>query len=240
MQIATRPTNANQLQRQSYLMAAAGHDLKQPLQVILMVMNRLAPRLGPSDQLYAEIAVAEIAHLGRGLNELAFASEFSKDMSNQLETVAIGDLIEQVAASWRFHAGVKGLTIRTIASDEVLFTNRNLITTVLRNLIGNAVKFTDRGGVLICCRRRNGVVRLEVWDSGPGIKEDQLPPIMQPFHQGDRAKGGLGLGLAIAQHAAGMLGGVIEVETRLGRGTRFALCLTVEAPPPKRNSPRGI
>ncbi len=227
-ELAARLASASRMQRQqSYLMAAAGHDLKQPLQVILMVMNRLMPQLAPRDRTYAEIALAEIGQLGRGLNELALAAQFAADATPAPHLVRFpaSEVIEQVAASWCFHAAIKGLAIRARPSREVILSNRNLVTTVLRNFVGNAIKYTERGGVLISCRRYKGRTRIEVWDSGPGIEEHQLRPITEPLHQADPTKGGLGLGLAISRHAADLLGATIEVDTRPGLGSRFALCL---------------
>ncbi|MGC1303898.1 MAG: HAMP domain-containing sensor histidine kinase [Caulobacteraceae bacterium] len=214
--------------QQSYLMASAGHDLKQPLQVILMVMNRLMPQLPPKDLRYAEIALAEIGQLGKGLSELAVAAQFAPEAAGPCArptTFALGEVIEPVVASWQFHAAIKGLPLRSAASNGTIYSDPALVATVLRNLIGNAIKYTDSGSVFVCCRRRRTTVRIEVWDSGPGIDVGQLRQIMEPFHQGDSSRGGLGLGLAIARHAAEVLGGSIEVDTFPGRGSRFTLCL---------------
>jgi signal transduction histidine kinase len=208
-------------------MAVAGHDLKQPLQVILMVLDNLAAKLTPTDRAFADIAISEIRHLSRGLDDLALAA--------QLEPVALvlpalaplnaQALLDEIAGSWRLHAQVKGLSVAVRANVKTVFSNRDLVCAVLRNLVGNAIKYTDSGGVLVSCRKRAGQIRLEVWDSGPGIDALHLKAILQPYYQADPTRGGLGLGLVIAQIAAAQLSGRIEVATRPGVGSRFTLCL---------------
>jgi signal transduction histidine kinase len=220
--------NATRLQRQqSYLMAVAGHDLRQSLQVILMAVDHLSPKLASADRNYAEMAMAEIGVLGRGLSDLALASQFTCEsmMAPRLESFALEDVLDQVAASWRFHANLKGLRIRVASGFNTVVSDRAIVETILRNLIGNAIKYTDRGGVAIKCRQRREMVHIDVWDTGTGICGSQLEAIMRPFHQSDATRGGLGLGLAIAKHSAELIGGALEVTSKVGRGSRFTLVL---------------
>jgi len=220
---------SDRLQQQSFVMAVAGHDLRQPLQVILMVLDKLAPKLAPVDRAFAEIALSEIGHLGRGLDDLALASQLAPaaQMSPTLAPLSTQTLLDEIAGSWRFHARMKGLRVAVRSNVPTVYSNRSLVCAALRNLVGNAIKYTDKGGVLVCCRERAGQIRLEVWDSGPGIDAPHLQAIMQPYYQADPMRGGLGLGLVIAQMAAARLGASIEVATRAGSGSRFALCLPV-------------
>ena len=226
--IVTRLANATRIQRQqSYLMAVAGHDLRQSLQVILMAVHRLSPTLGIADRSYADMAMAEIGVLGRGLTDLAMAAQFQTESmsARSTETFSLDRVLEQVSASWRFHADVKGLRLRLASHCPRIVSDEAIVATILRNLIGNAIKYTDRGGVIVTSRRKRQVVRVDVWDTGPGICEAQLEKIMQPYHQADSSQGGLGLGLAIARHSADLIGATIEVSSKIGRGSRFSLCI---------------
>ena len=102
-----------------------------------------------------------------------------------------------------------------------------LLEQMIRNLLWNAVKYTPRGKIVLGCRRRGDRLRLEVWDTGMGIPAEHLQSIFEEFHQVDnpaRERGlGLGLGLAIVQRIGTMLGHAIDVRSRVGKGSVFAV-----------------
>jgi signal transduction histidine kinase len=113
------------------------------------------------------------------------------------------------------------------------FGDEQRLTQVLLNLVGNAIKFTDRGEVRITARTENGHFAVSVADTGPGIPADQLTRVFEPFHQVDssntKAKGGTGLGLAISKQIVEMHGGRVWVESEPGHGATFQLQLPVRA-----------
>jgi hypothetical protein len=96
---------------------------------------------------------------------------------------------------------------------------------MIRNLMSNAVRYTDRGRILLGCRRAGDNVRIEVWDSGVGITEDQLPHIFREYYHGTGGaeRGGFGLGLAIVKRLGEILDHRVEVRTTPGKGTRFSI-----------------
>jgi chaperonin GroEL len=158
---------------------------------------------------------------------------------NQLEagivTPAITDfpvkrLLDELRTELTYHAATDGLDWRVVPSSLTVRSDPRLLAQIIRNLLSNAVKYTNKGKILLGCRRRGDKLRIEVRDTGPGIPELELQAIFEEFHQLDnpareRSKG-LGLGLAIVQRLADLLGHKIDVRSRLGVGSVF----TIEVP----------
>jgi CheY-like chemotaxis protein len=163
--------------------------------------------------------------------------------------MSLRSVVASAAALFRANAESRGLSITLQvdpAAHDAVIADAPRLKQVLLNLVGNGVKFTERGGVVLrlvalpapegqCC------VRLEVEDTGIGIPPDALLNVFQPFHQIDstrsRLRGGTGLGLAISQRIVEAMGGRIDVQSQLGKGSRFGFTLTlarakVELPPP--------
>jgi two-component system sensor histidine kinase ChiS len=120
--------------------------------------------------------------------------------------------------------------IREIAPDiPVLNTDREKLRQIILNLLGNAVKFTERGEIRISALQQNGSLKLVVSDTGIGIEEKDLDQIFEKFHQGDRSSNkkyrGTGLGLAIVKKFANLLGGDVAVESEVGKGSVFTVTL---------------
>jgi signal transduction histidine kinase len=110
-----------------------------------------------------------------------------------------------------------------IHSELIIRSDRRMLAEMIRNLLSNALRYTDRGRILLGCRRAGDNVRIEVWDSGVGITEDQLPHIFHEYYQGPGGaeRGGFGLGLAIVKRLGEILGHSVEVRSNSGKGTRF-------------------
>src|SRR6185312_2672182 len=143
--------------------------------------------------------------------------------------VAIGPLIQRLCADYAAEALGKGITLRHVACALVVETDPVLFERILRNLISNAVRYTDRGGVLVGCRRRGDGVDVQVCDSGRGVPAELHEQIFQEFFQvanpeRDRSKG-LGLGLAIVRRLASLIAAPLSFRSEVGRGSSFRLSL---------------
>src|SRR5206468_2364245 len=153
----------------------------------------------------------------------------------------IGDLLDRLKTEFAYHAATKQLGWRVVAGSRNLRSDPRLLEQMLRNLLANAVKYTERGKILLGCRRRGDKLRIEVWDTGIGIPAGQLKAIFEEFHQLDNVarerNRGLGLGLSIVQRISDLLGHAIEVHSRPGHGSVFAI--EVPLGENKQRLPRG-
>jgi len=117
-----------------------------------------------------------------------------------------------------------GLQLRVVGTQRRVRSDRRLLSHILQNLIGNALKYTERGRVLVGCRSRGNAIAIEVHDTGIGISPDQLDRIFEEFHRIDVGRAdGFGLGLAIVKRMADVLGHRLTVQSIPGKGTRFAI-----------------
>ena len=153
-----------------------------------------------------------------------------------LSDYSLPTLIETVRIATESLAGAKSLALTTEVATDLPhgFGDEQRLSQVLLNLVGNAIKFTDRGEVRVEARCNDGQFLITVRDTGPGIPLDEQQRIFEEFHQVDgsstRAKGGTGLGSAIAKQIVEMHGGSIWVESTLGQGAVFHLKLPVQMP----------
>ena len=141
----------------------------------------------------------------------------------------LADLIEEIAYEHLTLMGERGLRFRSFFVDALIETDPVLAKRMLRNLLQNAIRYTQRGGILVGCRRRGERILVQVYDTGPGIPADKLQVIFEDFYQldnpsRDKTKG-LGLGLSIVQRTAHLLGQDVWVTSRLGHGTVFSFTL---------------
>ena len=228
----------------SRFLAAASHDLRQPLQATNMFVAAL--KAMASDAESGEI-IAAIQDSLRATNDLLDALlDVSRLDAGVVQTkpreFAIGDLLERMETEFVPAAAAKGLALCVVASSVAVRSDPALLDRILRNLLSNAVRYTVSGRVLAGCRRRGSDLRIEVWDTGIGIPEDKLEAVFEEFTQlgnpeRDRTRG-LGLGLAIVERMARLLGHRIEVRSRPGQGSMFAVevplggpCAAAEPPP---------
>src|SRR5581483_1242942 len=216
----------------SRFLAAASHDLRQPLQTMSLLQGMLEKRVRD------EPTLKLVRRLDETVNTMSSMLDKLLDI-NQLEAgivrPAIVDfpikrLLDELTTEFAYHTAASGLDWRVVSSSLIVRSDPRLLEQILRNLLSNAAKYTNQGKLLLGCRRHGGNVRIEVWDTGPGIPERELQAIFEEFHQLDnpareRSKG-LGLGLAIVQRLADLLGHKIDVRSRLGAGSVF----TIEVP----------
>ena len=138
---------------------------------------------------------------------------------------AINEIFDFLAADFLDSVADKGLRWRLVRSELVVRSDKRMLETMIRNLLSNAVRYTDRGKILLGCRRAGDKIRIEVWDSGIGITQDQLPHIFEEYYQGAQGaeRGGFGLGLAIVRRMGKMLDHRIDVRSTPGKGTVFSI-----------------
>ena len=210
-------------------LAAASHDLRQPLHALKLLLAALPET---SDETRRREIAARMAtgveSMGSMLNALLDVSELEAGaIEPEITDFPINGLFDLVASSVAPQARAKDLDLRIIRSSASLRSDPALLARVVENFLTNAVRYTECGKILIGCRRRNGAVRIEVWDSGIGIPQHQFADIFEEFRQldnpgRDRSKG-LGLGLAIAGRMAEMLHHPIDVRSTLHKGSMFAI-----------------
>jgi two-component system, sensor histidine kinase len=222
----------------SRFLAAASHDLRQPMQSTVLLVDLLRARLAgtPEAGLVEQLHQATVwsGELLKTLMDLSALE--SGQFAVQREPVAVAPLLAALHDEWAVQARDKGLELRVHPVDAVVITDAFLLKRALSNLLANAIRYTDRGRVLIGARRTARGLRFAVYDTGAGIAADQLTSIFEDFHQlgaSGRAGGeGLGLGLGIVQRAARLLGLEISVRSVPGRGSTFTLLVPDSPEPP--------
>ena len=147
------------------------------------------------------------------------------------EHFELGRIVEPLAAEFKLLARDRGLRLRTANCNYVVYSDPQLLRRVLQNFLSNAVRYTRRGRVLVGCRRRGETLRIEVWDSGPGIPEEKRAEIFEEFRRLDTDDStpdrGLGLGLAIVERIARMLDHRLSLRSWPGRGSVFAISVPI-------------
>ena len=225
-------------QSKSRFLAAASHDLRQPTHALGMFVARLAqlPHNTETHQLIGklEASVQAMQDLLDGLLDVSRLD--SGAVPVQIRSFALAPIFEQLRAELSVIAAEKGLRLRIRSSTVGVVSDPALLHRILSNLLGNALRYTHEGGVLLGCRRTvdGRHVRIEVWDSGIGIAPEHHEAIFREFYQvgnqeRDRTKG-MGLGLNIVARTAELLGHGLQMQSRLGHGTRFSLEVPLAAP----------
>ncbi len=218
-------------QQKSRFLAAASHDLRQPLHALNLFLDAArATAEGPERQnIYrrVEASAANLTTLFDGLMELSRLEVGARQPLFRLTNLAT--MVTRLAAEFSSAAERKGLRVRVRAKPVCVETDPILCEQILRNLLSNAIRYTERGGVLLALRPRGDNVLIEIWDTGLGISEANRARIFEEFYQvgnpqRDRRLG-VGLGLAIANRAAGLLGQGLQVKSREGRGSCFRFAL---------------
>jgi len=226
----------------SRFLAAASHDLRQPLQTLALLQGLLAKTVE------GERAKKLVARIDETLGSITAMLNTLLDI-NHIEAGTIGteqidfpvnDLLKRMHDEFIYHAQAQSLVLRVVPCHLSVHSDPRLLEQMIRNLVANALKYTHSGKVLLGCHRRNGTLTIEVWDTGIGIPDVELKAIFEEYHQIDNAARerclGLGLGLSIVQRLAGLLGHHVSVRSRLGRGSVFAI--EVPLSPPDRVVPQ--
>lgn len=223
-------------QTKSRFVAAASHDLLQPLAAARLFLSSARPDQPPA-QLQERLAKA-----GRALESVEHLIEALLDISKldaghttpEFGAIALGPLMCQLRDEMAPLARVKGLRLIVVPSSVMVRTDASYLRRILQNLMSNAIRYTESGGVVVGVRRGNGQVRLQVADTGPGIPPDQHQRVFQEFTRlGSQASAaeGLGLGLAIVDRACRLLAHPLHLSSRIGSGSAFSVTLPIAAQP---------
>jgi len=223
---AVRANKAN-----SAFLAAASHDLRQPVQALSLLNGAL--RRTVKDERALEMIESQEHSLTAMTNLLNSLLDISRldagAITPDLEEFPMQRLVDRLSAEFARQAQHKGLNFESASCTSVVCSDPNLLSEIIQNLVANAIRYTERGKVAVRCTERDGHCHIEVEDTGIGIDEDQFEDIFLEFHQ-VRSRGGnkegFGLGLAIVRRLADLLGHEIEVRSDVGIGS----CFTVKLP----------
>ncbi len=215
----------------SNFLASASHDLRQPVHALGLFIGALRGRAMDAQ---ARRLVDQIDELVGAMDDL-FTSllDVSKldagAISPSVEPISVGPLIERLCGDYAGEAIGKGIRLRQVRCALTVRSDPVLLERIIRNLISNAVRYTDRGGVVVGCRRRGTGLDIEICDSGCGVPAELHGQIFEEFFQvanpeRDRSKG-LGLGLAIVKRLAGLIAAPLSFRSEVGKGSVFRLSL---------------
>lgn len=224
---AERANKAN-----SAFLAAASHDLRQPVQALSLLNGALRRTVKDERALQmVENQDASLTAMTNLLNSLLDISRLDAGaVIPEWEDFPVQRLVDRLSAEFGRQAQGKGLKFSSVSCGAVVRSDPNLLAEVVTNLVSNAIRYTDKGEVKMECVERDGQCQLEVSDTGIGIEDDQLDDIFREFHQcklPGASKEGFGLGLAIVRRLTDLLDHRIDVDSNPGRGSRFTITLPV-------------
>jgi two-component system, chemotaxis family, CheB/CheR fusion protein len=225
----------------SRFLAAASHDLRQPLQTLALLQSLLAKNVA------GEKARKLVARFDETLGAMSGMLNTLLDI-NQIEAgtvhvekvlFPINELLDRLRNEFTYHAQAQGLALHVVSCGLSVDSDPRILEQMIRNLISNALKYTPRGKVLLGCRRHEGMLSIEIWDTGIGIPAAELQTIFEEYHQLDNAarerSQGLGLGLSIVQQLGHLLGHEVHVRSQPGKGSVFAIDVPL---PPDGTAPK--
>ncbi|WP_376965538.1 PAS domain-containing hybrid sensor histidine kinase/response regulator [Azospirillum sp. A26] len=217
-------------------LAAASHDLLQPLHAARLFLSALGERNGDSAIRQIDTSLRSVETI---LGDLLDVSKIDSGVVKPNPVpMRIEELLKPLGEEFTVLASRHGLGLRVVDCSAIVRSDPTLLRRILQNYLANAVRYTRTGRILLGCRRRGNFLSIEVWDTGPGIPEHKVPEIFMEFRQldndgddrGDRGKG-LGLGLAIVERLAGILGHTVQVRSKVGRGSAFSVLVPLTDEP---------
>jgi two-component system CheB/CheR fusion protein len=224
---AERANNAK-----SRFLAAASHDLRQPLQTLALLQGLLAKLVeGEKAERLVALLDPTLSAMSGMLNTLLDINQIdSGRVKPELLRFSMDELFHRLSEEFVYHAQAQGIILRVVPCSVIIETDPRLLEQMIRNLLSNALKYTESGKVLLGCRRRSFGLEIQVWDTGIGIIASELNAIFDEYHQVDNAareRGrGLGLGLAIVQRLGLLLGYPVKVRSRPDKGSVFSIEVT--------------
>ena len=219
----------------SRFLESTSNDMRQDLQTLTLLGAVMRKRV--ADPKVLEICNRQdqaVANLGNLLNSILEFSELeSGDVEPQIADAPIQEIFQQLQDEFATQAKAKGLQLAFSSQAEVAFSDSELLTQILRSLIANAVRYTNKGTVDVSCQRESGGLRVTVRDSGIGIAPDEMAVIFDEFYQVKSdpvgGGGGRGLGLSIVDRGLKLLQSKVEVESELGHGSSFSFVVPAAA-----------
>ncbi len=215
-------------------LAAASHDLLQPLHAARLFCAALADDLTPAQRPLAANIDESLGAADRLLRSLLDISQLDAGgVRAEIERFDVGTLVAELVKGFEASAHDKGLQLRFKTCRVAVESDPTLLRSILQNFIANAIRYTRTGGVVIGCRTRGALVRIEVWDSGIGIPASEHERIFEAFHRGAGGRAsedegaGVGLGLAIVERTARLIGAGLDMRSIPGRGSVFAITLPI-------------
>jgi two-component system CheB/CheR fusion protein len=232
---AARKQAENANAAKSRFLASASHDLRQPLQTLALLQALLGKAVQGEK---AQNLVARLDHtlgaITAMLDTLLDINEIEAGVTSaHLSVFPINGMLGQLREEFTYHAEAKGLGLRIMPCSLDVRSDPRLLEQMLRNLLSNALKYTQTGRVLVGCRRQGSVLSIEVWDTGIGIPAGEIERIFDEYRQvnnpaRERSRG-LGLGLSIVKRVSGLLGHPVVARSNFGRGSHFAVEVPVFA-----------
>jgi signal transduction histidine kinase/CheY-like chemotaxis protein len=215
----------------SRFLAAASHDLRQPVHALGLFVEQLHGHMKSAEggRLVKRID-ASVAAMNELFNALLDISRLDAGvLGTEIAEFPVAQVLKRIESTFAGAASEKELSLRVVPSSAWVRSDPILLERILLNLVSNAIRYTAVGGVVVGCRRRGESVRVEVWDTGIGIPEDQQRNIFGEFYRlaGRNTHGGLGLGLAIVDRLCGLLGHPLELTSTVGRGSRFSITVAL-------------
>jgi signal transduction histidine kinase len=215
----------------SRFLAAASHDLRQPLHALGLFVAQLHGRIRANERrrIVARIDAA-LSAMNELFNALLDISKLDAGvLSPSITEFPVAKLLDRVDTTFTEAAQEKGLSLRFISSSAWVRSDFILLERIVFNLVSNAVRYTSSGGVVVGCRKRGVNLRIEVWDTGPGVPQDQQQNIFGEFYRlgapGGDGRSGLGLGLAIVDRLCRLLDHSVLLTSILGKGSCFSVAL---------------
>ena len=217
---------------QSRYLSAASHDLRQPLHALSLIANDLERKNHNPEIAQSLVRVNQaLESLSESFNAMLNISRLdSNGLTPQISIFPINQLFSRLQVEYESMAHAKGINLRFVPSKIWVESDPGMLFSILSNFVSNAIRYTERGGVLVGVRRGHPQSKLCVYDTGIGIDPNQSESIFQEYMRLDYAKqrvtGGVGLGLSIALRMANLLHNHISLKSVAGQGTAFSLSLT--------------